>query len=369
MPQLLTMRAFLSILYTMLLAALVVGEILYVEYVVPLREVVAAARCAATQPLPMVRRARVVFGGDVMTHTPQLTAARTADGYSFERSFEYVAPIMQQADLAIVNLETTLSRRPPYTGYPMFRSPVELAEDLKWAGVDAVALANNHICDGGKVGLQTTVNVLDSLNICYMGAYADSLARQPLYLSAGDLTLAMLNYTYGTNGLATPNGMIVNRIDTMQMSVDIASIDRERADAICLMLHWGEEYQRRPNRAQSAIAEFARRHGVELIIGSHPHVVQPIECDSAARWATVYSLGNMVSNQQWRYSDGGLMVEVVLSRVGDASPSISVRPIPIWVLCPDYRIITPSVGDTLMMNAVARGRYTQFMNDCQTLLK
>lgn len=369
MPQLLTMRAFLSILYAVLLAALVAGEVLYVEYVVPLRKVVAAAQWAATQQLPSLRRARVVFGGDVMAHTPQLTAAKTADGYSFERSFEYVAPIMRQADLVIVNLETTLSRRSPYTGYPMFRSPVELAEDLQWAGVDAVALANNHICDGGKMGLRTTVDVLDSLNINYMGAYSDSLARQPLYLTAGDLTLAMLNYTYGTNGLPTPRGLVVNRIDTVQMAIDIASIDRERADAVCLVLHWGEEYQRRPNREQRAVAEFARRQGVELIIGSHPHVVQPIECDSAARWATVYSLGNMVSNQQWRYSDGGLMVEVVLSRVGDTSPSIAVRQIPIWVLCPDYRIITPSVGDTLMMSVVARGRYTQFMNDCQTLLK
>jgi poly-gamma-glutamate synthesis protein (capsule biosynthesis protein) len=77
----------------------------------------------------------------------------------------------------------------------------------------------------------------------------------------------------------------------------------------------------------------------------------------------------MVSNQQWRYSDGGLMVEVSLSRVGDVAPSMSVQALPIWVLCPDYRIIPPSVGDTLTMNAVARSRYKQFMNDCQTLLK
>ncbi len=363
------MRMLLSILYALLLAALVAGEVLYVEYLVPLREVATAAGEVALQPLPRLRRARVVFGGDVMAHTPQITAAQTADGYSFARSFEYVAPMLQQADLAIVNLETTLSRRPPYTGYPMFRSPSELAVELRDVGVDAVALANNHICDRGASGLQSTIEVLDSLGIEYMGAYTDSLARQPLYISAADLTLAMLNYTYGTNGLPTPRGMVVNRIDTIQMATDIAAIDRSRADVVCVVVHWGEEYQRRPNRAQRAVADFCRRQGVELIIGSHPHVAQPIECDSAARWATVYSLGNMVSNQQWRYSDGGLMVEVVLSRVGDAAPSMSVRAVPIWVLCPDYRIITPSVGDTLTMNAVARGRYKQFMNDCQILLK
>jgi poly-gamma-glutamate synthesis protein (capsule biosynthesis protein) len=163
--------------------------------------------------------------------------------------------------------------------------------------------------------------------------------------------------------------MVVNRIDTVQMAADSAAIDRSRADVVRVVVHWGEEYQRRPNRSQRAVADFCRRQGVELIIGSHPHVAQPIECDSAARWATVYSLGNMVSNRQWRYSDGGLMVEVALSRVGDAVASMSVRAVPIWVLCPDYRIIPPSVGDTLTMNAVARSRYKQFMNDCQILLK
>jgi poly-gamma-glutamate synthesis protein (capsule biosynthesis protein) len=251
----------------------------------------------------------------------------------------------------------------------MFRAPAELAVALQRAGVDAVALANNHICDRGAAGLRSTIEIVDSLGIKHTGAYSDSLSRQPLYLSAAGIKLAVLNYTYGTNGLPTPRGMVVNRIDTVQMAADIASIDRSRADAVCVMVHWGEEYQRKPNSAQRAMAEFCHRQGVELIIGSHPHVVQPIECDSAARWATVYSLGNMVSNQQWRYSDGGLIVETVVSRVANLVPSIAVKPIPIWVLCPGYRIVPPSVGDTLTMNVVARGRYNQFMNDCKYLLK
>lgn len=363
------MRAFRSILYAVLLAALAAGEVLYVEYVAPARKFCATAQRMAMLNPPTLHRVRIVFGGDVMAHTPQLTAAQTAEGYSFDRSFEYVAPIMQQADLAIVNLETTLSRRAPYTGYPMFRAPAELAVALQRAGVDAVVLANNHICDRGAAGLRSTIEIVDSLGIKHTGAYSDSLSRQPLYLSAAGIKLAVLNYTYGTNGLPTPRGMVVNRIDTVQMAADIASIDRSRADAVCVMVHWGEEYQRKPNSAQRAMAEFCHRQGVELIIGSHPHVVQPIECDSAARWATVYSLGNMVSNQQWRYSDGGLIVETVVSRVADLVPSIAVKPIPIWVLCPGYRIVPPSVGDTLIMNVVARGRYNQFMNDCKYLLK
>lgn len=364
------MKLFASILYALLLAALVVGEVVYVECVVPLRELVTTVRTAGCQPAPQLRRVRMLFGGDVMAHTPQLSAAMTTEGsYSFDRSFEYVAPMLREADLAIVNLETTLSRRPPYTGYPMFRTPAELATTLRSVGIDAVGLANNHICDRGAAGIRTTIEVLDSLQIMHTGAFVDSLSRQPLYLSANGLTIALLNYTYGTNGLPTPRGMVVNRIDTVQMAEDIASIDRSQTDAVCVMVHWGEEYQRRPNRAQRVVAEFCRRQGVELIVGSHPHVAQPIECDSAARWAVVYSLGNMVSNQQWRYSDGGLLVEVTLSRVEDRAVSMCVRPEPIWVLCPEYRIVPQSVGDTLTMSSVARGRYRQFVNDCQMLLK
>ena len=107
------MRTFLSILYAVLLAALAAGEVLYVEWVVPARRLCAAVQHVAMMSPPTLHRARIVFGGDVMAHSPQLTAAQTADGYSFDRSFEYVAPIMQQTDLAIVNLETTLSRRAP----------------------------------------------------------------------------------------------------------------------------------------------------------------------------------------------------------------------------------------------------------------
>lgn len=367
------MRIFLSIFYTLLLAVLTAGEVFYLKFVTEQRRRTATACAVAIQPLPAVRRVRIVFGGDVMAHTPQLTAAKCADGaYSFDCSFEYVAPILRDADLAVVNLETTLSRQTPYTGYPMFRSPAELAVTLRDVGVDAVGLANNHICDRGASGLRSTIGILDSLEIKYAGAYIDSLSkssRSPLYISANGFNLALLNYTYGTNGIPTPRGMVVNRIDTLQMAADIAMVDRSTVDALCVMIHWGEEYQRKPNRTQRAIADFCRRQGVDLIIGSHPHVAQPIESDSACRWSVVYSLGNMVSNQQWRYSDGGLLAEVRLSRVADASVSMSVEAIPIWVLCPEYRIVPPSVGDTLTMSSTARYRYNQFISDCKTLLK
>ena len=180
-------------------------------------------------PAPVLRRARIVAVGDLMQHEEQLKAALRSDSttYDYSRCFKYVAPHFREADISIVNLETTLSRQAPYTGYPMFRSPAELAVTLQKAGVDAVGIANNHICDRGAAGIRSTIGILDSLGIEYAGAYVDSLSkssRSPLYISANGFNLALLNYTYGTNGIPTPRGMVVNRIDTLQMAADIAMV-------------------------------------------------------------------------------------------------------------------------------------------------
>lgn len=332
-----------------------------------------AVRRAGEVGLPEVRRARIVFGGDVMVHTPQLTAAAVAGGgYDFSRSFGPVAELFREADLAVVNLETTLSHRPPYTGYPMFRSPAAVAEALRDAGVDAAGLANNHICDRGASGIASTVGVLDSIGIAYTGAYADSSAieaHRPLYLEAGELTVAMLNYTYGTNGLPVPHGMAVDMIDTTAMLRDMSRVDRRRADCVCIFIHWGEEYQRRPNTSQRRIADFCRRHGAELVVGSHPHVVQAVERDTLGRWIVAYSLGNMVSNQQWRYSDGGFLLDVRLSRVGDAPVSMEVDVVPVWVSCPGYLIVTPEAAGHIEMTDAARLRYERFIADCNEILE
>lgn len=357
---------------TILLVVAAAMNALYVSWAGAEYAVAQALLRTGEVPPPEVRRARILFGGDVMVHTPQLTAAATEDGYDFSRSFEPVAGLFREADLAVVNLETTVARRPPYTGYPRFRSPAAIAEALRDIGVDAVGLANNHICDRGSEGIASTVGVLDSIGIACTGAYADSsgiMMRRPLYLDGGELTVAMLNYTYGTNGLPVPYGMAVDRIDTTAILRDIAAVDRQRADCICILIHWGEEYRRHPNRLQLETADFCRRHGVELIVGSHPHVVQRVERDSMGRWAVAYSLGNMVSNQQWRYSDGGFLLDVRLSRVGDAPVSIEAEVVPVWVLCPGYRIITPEAVGSIEMSDAARSRYDRFIADCREILK
>ena len=324
-----------------------------------------------------VRRARIVVAGDLMQHDEQLRSALKADSitYDYEPMFRYVGERFRSADLAMVNLETTLSAKGPYSGYPAFRSPAALAYALKDAGVDVAALANNHCCDAGGRGIASTVEILDEVKISHTGAFKDSvdyLVNNILYLERCGIRFALLNYTYGTNGIPTPKGRIVNRLDTVVMARDIASISREEVDFIMAFVHWGNEYERTPNREQRAMAEFLKRHGVEIIIGSHPHVVQPMEMDSLGR-VTIFSLGNFVSNQRTRYRDGGLIatidVEIVDSVLLNESfsqrRSLNVTLDPVWVHLPDYVVMPREVGDTIKMSEDSRRRYDRFMQDVE----
>ena len=324
-----------------------------------------------------VRRARIVVAGDLMQHDEQLRSALKADSitYDYEPMFRYVGERFRSADLAMVNLETTLSAKGPYSGYPAFRSPAALAYALKDAGVDVAALANNHCCDAGGRGITSTVEILDEVKILHTGAFKDSvdyLANNILYLERCGIRFALLNYTYGTNGIPTPKGRIVNRLDTVVMARDIASISREEVDFIMAFVHWGNEYERTPNREQRAMAEFLKRHGVEIIIGSHPHVVQPMEMDSLGR-VTIFSLGNFVSNQRTRYRDGGLIatidVEIVdsvrLNESFSQRRSLNVTLDPVWVHLPDYVVLPREVGDTIKMSEDSRRRYDRFMQDVE----
>ncbi len=330
-----------------------------------------AAADAATAPSearPV--RVRLLFAGDVMAHTPQLTAARTADGqYDFRPVFAYLKPHFAEADAVIVNLETTLSPEPPFSGYPCFRTPASMADALRDAGVDMAVLANNHCCDAGERGIRRTARELERCGIRHTGVFADSIdfvARNPLLFEQRGIRFALLNYTYSTNGNPVPKGVIVNRIDSALMVRDLERVRRDSVDCTIVCIHWGVEYERRENGSQRHLADLLRRHGADIIIGSHPHVVQPFRADSLH--AVFYSLGNFVSNQRWRYSDGGLMAEVTATRRPSGRMSYTARPVPVWVLHPGYRIVPPEVGDTLPMAPAVRAQYERFMEDTRRTL-
>lgn len=278
----------------------------------------------AVQPLAPCT---LVFSGDVMQHMPQVTAARQEDGsYDYTECFRYIRPFWEAADFTVVNLETTLAEDGSrYSGYPMFASPKALAKALKISGVDAVALANNHCCDKGSTGIRTTIATLDSLKLPHTGVYIDSVAaKKILILRKGEYRIAILNYTYGTNGMPVPKGMVVNPLDTVLIANHLAQAKRDSATHRIVFLHWGEEYRRQPDKAQKEMAAWCRAAGADWVIGSHPHVVQPV--DTAQR--VVYSLGNFISNQRNRYQDGGISVRITLS-IGE--PFLEVLPHWVWM--------------------------------------
>lgn len=326
----------------------------------------------ATLPSPprdTIRRAVLLFGGDWMQHKPQVEAARRDTTFDYTPSIRYIAPLFQEADVAVVNFETTLTRRPYYTGYPLFRSPHQMADALRDAGIDIALLANNHCCDGGRTGLRTTIEELERCGIRHTGAFIDSsdyACNRILHFECDSLRFALLNYTYGTNGMPVPKGSRVHRLDTVAMAADLAQIDRSTTDCVIACLHWGIEYERKPNREQRRIRDFLRRRGVELIIGSHPHVIQPLEADSLG--VVAWSLGNLVSNQQKRYTDGGLLLRIAIEKRGEAPCRFSTKAIPFWVHTPDYAMLPHAVADTLPMAPHLRQRCHLFFEDTRQLL-
>ncbi len=288
-----------------------------------------------TRPVPLAYR--VVLAGDVMCHGPQLAAAREPGGaYDFSSSFDSIASLVGSADLAIANLETTLGVK-PYSGYPMFSSPAELAASLQRCGFDVLSTSNNHSADRSARGIVRTLDVLDSLGLAHTGSYRHAQERAlsaPLIHQLGELRLAIMAYTYGTNGLPVPSPTLVDTIDTTLMARDIARSDSLGADYKLVLVHWGNEYQRTPSVEQRTLATWLHERGVDAVIGSHPHVVQESEVISSPgeerSTFVTYSLGNLVSNQNSPAATrGGMLLSLLLRREAPGQP-ITTEPSYLW---------------------------------------
>ncbi len=262
----------------------------------------------------------ILFAGDVMQHGGQLAAAynKQNDGYDYKDCFKFVKPIISSSDLSIVNLEVTHAGK-PYKGYPQFTAPPELSAAIVDAGFNVILTANNHSCDGGAKGILGTLDVLDKLNVKHTGTFRSQKERDanyPLLVEKNGLKIALMNYTYGTNGLSVAAPLIVNYIDTAMILKDFAKARKMNVDYIVCTMHWGDEYESLPNGYQKSWEAFCYKQGADMVIGGHPHVLQPIERKMVKEKEklTVWSLGNYVSNQRDRLKDGGIMVRASLEK-------------------------------------------------------
>ena len=284
----------------------------------------------APAPQPRQTELRFVVAGDIMVHQTQLESAYDEECgcYDFKPTFASAVPLFKGADVAIANLETTLPGK-NYSGYPAFGAPDSLVDAVKSAGINLLTTANNHCLDKGKAAVIRTLQVLDEKGIPHLGTYAsdkDYEKRRIFLLTQNGMTVAMLNYTYGTNEIPTPQGVVVNRINREQISRDIALAREQHVDAVIVLFHFGQEYLNQPDTFQRETVAHALASGADIVLGGHPHHVQPYEllqhADQSGKKTqrlVAYSLGNFVSSQRERYTDGGMVLYFTLVKKQDAA--------------------------------------------------
>lgn len=281
--------------------------------------------------------------GDLMCHSTQFNYAKVdKDSFDFKPVFREVRKYFDRSDFVIGNLETvTAGREEVYSGYPFFNTPDDYIAGLKDAGFDLLVTANNHSLDQGEKGIRRTIEQISKNNIKSVGTFTSSEDRDSIRIfNINGIKIAVLSYTYSTNGIPKPKGKdyLVNLIDYNLIERDIKLARNSGGEIVLVYYHFGEEYQRLPNDYQKEVVKFTINQGADLIIGSHPHVIQPFDYFETynANLDTgfiVYSLGNFISNQQWRYSDAGVILNIDLTKnfKNDSIFISDINYIPTWV--------------------------------------
>ena len=284
--------------------------------------------------LTVVDTLSILFMGDVMQHRQQLhsalipgTDSTLSSSYDYSSYFAHVQHFIDEADFTVANMEFCLGG-PPYTGYPSFSAPEALAEEAAEAGIDLFLCANNHICDKGRRGLVSSLEKYEKIGVPVTGVYRDSLDEQkhnPYIAELGGVRVAFINFTYGTNGIRVPEPFIVNMMDKEKVREAFVMAREKEADIIIALPHWGQEYTTVPDSRQREWAEFLLECGADAVIGSHPHVVQPVE------FPVAYSMGNFISNMSLRNTELGLMMilRIAVTSYGDSYVA-GLEAVPVW---------------------------------------
>jgi poly-gamma-glutamate synthesis protein (capsule biosynthesis protein) len=299
---------------------------------------------ASPSPQPVVDDFTIVASGDLLIHSPIYDRALTLGHghYDFRPMFAQIRPIIRSAALSICHVETPIGAG-PLSGYPIFNAPVELAAAIKWTGWQLCSTAATHSVDRGQFGIDTTLDALDAQGIAHAGtARSAAEAKRITTLQVRGLKVAFLAYAYGDNGLPLPHSWSDNIISLPKIVADAQRARRQGARLIIVNFHWGDQYVHAPNKQQVTIANYLLRHRlVDVIIGQHVHVVQPIQ-EIAGRFV-VFGEGNLISNQTAgccpAESQDGL-IAVVHVHVVDGRPSIrGVDYVPVWVEHPDFTVL------------------------------
>lgn len=285
--------------------------------------------------------------GDIMCHNTQYISARktsTNGTYDFSSCFDPIKPYISSADVAIGNLETTFSgKEKKYSSYPAFNTPEQLGTTLKDIGFDILATANNHSLDKRNYGIIHTLDTLDNLSIKHTGTFRNKEERDALLIETiKDIKMAFMSYTYGTNGIPIPkeNPSAINIINKEEMLKDIKKAKDNQVDVIIFSLHFGQEYQRKQNKHQEELVNFLFENGVDIVLGGHPHVIQPAKMKEVTtidgekkNCFVIYSQGNLVADQKRKYTYSGLitLLDITKNLETNQTEITNVSFVPTWV--------------------------------------
>ena len=298
------------------------------------------------QPVKL-RTARIRVAGDLMNHRKQLAIAKKKDGsYDFYPQYALVNDVLSNADYTIANLETTVGKykNMAYSGFPLFNAPETVLDTIKDAGVDFLTLANNHMLDRYFEGMVNTVQLVDDHGFDHGGANRTPEERDtPVIVEVNGIRIGFLCYTQMTNGMESHCSKDVkvygiNYLRSDNLVEDVQKLRYAGAEVVFALPHWGEEYRRKPDANTVAMAKKMIAAGVDVVLGSHPHMVQPVEYVTATTQGgetrtglVAYSLGNFISNMVKQYTDWGIVLDFTLrEKQGGGFEAVDVGAVPIF---------------------------------------
>lgn len=266
-----------------------------------------------------IQHLTITAAGDCLMHNTQIWAGQEGDIFNFDHFFQDIAPYLLEGQITSTCFEAPMAgAQAVYTGYPLFNSPDAMADTFKNAGFDIVVTAHNHIMDRGVKGALRTMEVLESRGLDALGTYsAAEDGRKPVIKEVNGIKAGYLGYTYSTNGIPVPDDYeyMVNFIDRDKIVADIKDL-RPQVDIVILVLHWGVEYTPLPTPEQKEMARLFLESGADVILGSHPHVIQTMEVvniNDEPKFV-IYGMGNFISHQNGQERNSGIVLKIDFSK-------------------------------------------------------
>ncbi|NKF08020.1 CapA family protein [Clostridium gasigenes] len=351
--------------------------------------------------LEKTKTIEIVATGDVLIHKEILDTQydATKDSYDFNNNFQYIKSYLENADLTISNLETTLAGKENYgySGYPSFNSPDSLADAMKIAGIDVVANMNNHALDRDVKGYKRTRQTLVDKGFDVIGTRATDKDKRYVIKDVKGIKMGITSYGYtmtgednkrGLNGIVIPQEILplMNSFhpdnlnwDLENMKEQIANMKADGAEVIVFYMHWGDEYELEPNAMQVKIAQFLADEKVDIIFGTHPHSLQPIDIlkssDGKSETPVIYSMGNFLSSQRTEriqnpYTEDGVIVSVNITKNLESNEIVVETPtyIPTWVNWYEkkdklfYEVVPATINDAGYLTEEGKKRVVESYN-------